>query len=150
MGKISSQLPASLSRFIDAKASIEEVEAGKHELLIVDKKPILFKIGEKIYPTLVFKEAIDLLPKAVVDMGAVRHVCNGADIMAPGIVRFEGDFPKGSQVIVVDVKHGKPLALGEVLFGSEEAKATRKGVVIKNLHFVGDEVWTTLKALVEN
>ncbi len=80
-------------------------------------------------------------------MGAVGHVCNGADIMAPGIVRYEGQFAKGSLIIVVDVKHGKPLALGEVLLASEEAKATKKGVVIKNLHFVGDEVWATLKTI---
>ena len=147
ISKIGTQLPTNLSHFVGAKANIEAVEAGKHELLVIDKKPILFKIGEDIYPTLVFREAVDLLPKAVVDMGAVGHVCNGADIMAPGIVRYEGEFAKGSLIIVVDVKHRKPLALGEVLFASEEAKATKKGVVIKNLHFVGDEVWTTLKTI---
>jgi PUA domain protein len=80
-------------------------------------------------------------------MGAVGHVCNGADVMAPGIVRFEGTFPQGSLIVVVDVKHGKPLALGEVLFDFETAKNAKKGVVIRNVHYVGDEVWGAMKAL---
>ena len=150
MNKISEQLGPGLSCFIDAKANIEVVEAeDKLELLLVDRKPVLFKIGERIYPTLSFKRALESLPRAVVDMGAVGHVCNGADIMAPGIVRFDGEFSQGDLIVVVDVKHGKPLALGEVLYDFEAAKATRKGAVIKSIHFVGDQVWGAIKAIGE-
>jgi PUA domain protein len=67
--------------------------------------------------------------------------------MAPGIVNFEDEFLKGSLIVVVDVKHRKPLALGEVLYDSETAKTTKKGVVIRNVHFVGDDVWAAVKAL---
>ena len=149
MNKITEQLGVGLNRLLDTKASIEAVEAGKAELLLVDRKPMLFRTGEKVYPTLVFAEALASLPKAVVDMGAVGHVCNGADVMAPGIVRFEGDFPQGSFIVVVDVKHGKPLALGEALYNSEAIKTAKKGAVIKNVHYVGDEVWTAIKTLNE-
>lgn len=149
MSRIAEQLGTRLSSFVNPKATVEAVETGKAELLLVDRKPVLFRDGERVYPTLVFAEAIVTLPKAVVDMGAVGHVCNGADVMAPGIVRFEGDFPQGSLIVVVDVKHGKPLALGEVLYDSEAVKIVKKGVVIRNVHYVGDEVWGAIKALGE-
>lgn len=149
MSRIAEQLGTRLSSFVNPKATVEAVETGKAELLLVDRKPVLFRDGERVYPTLVFAEAIAALPKAVVDMGAVGHVCNGADVMAPGIVRFEGEFPQGSLIVVVDVKHGKPLALGEVLCDSEAVTTVKKGVVIRNVHYVGDEVWGAIKALGE-
>jgi predicted ribosome-associated RNA-binding protein Tma20 len=45
----------------------------------------------------------------------------------------------------VDQKHGKPLALGESLRESEEAKASKQGPVVKNLHFVSDKIWNLAK-----
>jgi PUA domain protein len=87
------------------------------------------------------------LPKIVVDMGAVPYVCKGADIMAPGIVRIEGEFSRGDLVLVVDVKHGKMLVLGEALYDGESAKKVKKGAVVKSLHFVSDKIWETAKTL---
>jgi PUA domain protein len=87
------------------------------------------------------------MPKIVVDMGAVRHICNGANVMAPGIVRFEGNFGKGDLVVVVDEKHGKPIAVGEVLYDDNIISKIRQGVVVKNVHFVGDKVWKLIKEM---
>jgi len=143
----SEKLKVDLSKFIDSKASIEAVEIGKGDLFLVNTKPVLFRLGKNVYPTLLFEEIIESLPRVVVDMGAVRHVCNGADIMAPGIVRFEGEFTKGALIIVVDVKYRKRLALGETQYNSEEAKDVKKGAVVKNVHFVSDEIWDAMKAL---
>lgn len=86
-------------------------------------------------------------PKVVVDMGAVPHVCNGADIMAPGIVCFEGEFKEGDLVFVADERHGKPLAVGEVVCDADTAKTVMRDVVVKNIHFVGDKVWNFMKKL---
>lgn len=85
------------------------------------------------------------LPRITVDMGAVPHVCNGSDVMAPGIRKIEGDFVVGSLLTVVDERHGKFIAVGESLLGLEEMKAARRGKVIKNLHYVGDKVWDAIK-----
>jgi PUA domain protein len=149
LNKVKEQLGANLCHFIDPKASIEAVEAGQREVLLVNKKPVLFRTGENVFPTLLFTEIISSLPKVIVDMGAIRHVCNGADIMAPGIVRFEGEFSKGELVLIVDVKHGKQLALGEAQLGSETAKNTKKGIVVRNIHYVSDEVWNVMKTLID-
>jgi PUA domain protein len=147
LSKAAEPLGINISELIDAKATIEAIETGRGDLLLVDKKPLLFRTGEKIYPTLMFAEIVVRLPKVVVDMGAVRHVCNGAGVMAPGIVRYEGDFGKGGLVLVVDVKFGKTLALGEAQYNSEAAKSIKQGVVVKNLHFVSDEIWNAMKVL---
>jgi PUA domain protein len=145
--KASDKLGVNFADFIESKANVEAVETSKGEVLLVNRKPILFRVGEDVYPTLLFEEFLGKLPRVVVDMGAVRHVCNGADIMAPGIVRVEGEMAKHGLVLVVDVQHGKKLALGEAQLDAGSAKSVKKGAVVKNLHFVSDEIWTAIKEL---
>jgi PUA domain protein len=82
-------------------------------------------------------------------MGAVPYVCKGATVMAPGIVRIEGEFGKGDLVVVVDMKHGKALGLGESLLDAETAKQTKKGPVVKTLHYVSDKIWDYTKTLTD-
>ena len=143
------KLKINLDTLFGAKADVEVVEGEFGELLLVGGKPVMFKIGEAVLPTLVSTEIIAQLPKAVVDMGAVKFVCNGADVMAPGIVRYEGTFDKGDVVVVVDVKYGKPLALGEIMYSSNEAPAIKKGPMIKTKHYVSDKIWDFAKTLAE-
>ncbi len=143
--KVSDKLGINIDEFVKSKVTVEAIETDKGEVLLVNRKPLLFRIGENVYPTLLFQEVLSRLPKVVVDMGAVRHVCNGADVMAPGIVRYEGRFEKDSLVLVVDVKFGKQLALGQIQYDSETVKTVKKGVVVKTIHFVSDDVWNTIK-----
>ena len=149
LADVSQRLKLNVDQLVDSKANTEAIETGNAELLLVNRKPLLFRVGGLPYPTLIFDEALSKLSKAVVDMGAVRFVCNGAAIMAPGIVRYEGEFSKGDVVVVVDVKYCKPLALGEVQFDSQLARKVEKGVVIKNLHYVSDDIWAAIKSLEE-
>ena len=74
-------------------------------------------------------------------MGAVRFVVNGADVMRPGIVEIEDGISKDDLVSVIDKNNRKPLAVGIALFSAEEMKAMSTGKVIKNIHYVGDELW---------
>jgi len=84
---------------------------------------------------------LDALPSIVVDMGAVPHICNGADVMAPGVVDVRGEFKAGEIVVVRDERHGKALAVGRALFDSGELKTLKRGKVVENLHYVGDRLW---------
>jgi PUA-domain protein len=143
----SKKLGINLVGLVDSKVNVEAVGTGRGELLLVNKKPFLFRTKETVYPTLAFEEIISKLPKVVVDMGAVRHVCNGAGIMAPGIVQYEGEFKKGDLVSIVDIKFRKRLALGEAQYGMDVAKSVKQGVVVKNIHYVSDEIWNVIKAL---
>jgi malignant T-cell-amplified sequence len=85
------------------------------------------------------------MPRIVVDMGAVPHVAGGADIMAPGIRKVNGEFAERQFLVVVDEKHGKYLAVGRALVGSTPMSATKKGKVVENVHYVGDLIWEVIK-----
>ena len=43
--------------------------------------------------------------------------------------------------MIIDETHGKKLAVGIALFASNEMNSLNSGKVIKNLHYVGDEIW---------
>ena len=128
---------------------MEIVESDIGLIYLIGGKPLLFKAGDKILPTLHFVEFIAKVPKIVVDMGAVPYVCKGATVMAPGIVRIEGNFGKGDLVVVVDMKFSKSLGLGETLMDSETAKATKKGPIVKTFHWVSDKIWDVTKTISE-
>jgi PUA domain protein len=145
LSKVSDRLRVHIEQVLSGKASFEVVETEFAEIFLIKGKPLLAKTAETVYPTLVFDEFTVSAPKAVVDMGAIPYVCKGANVMAPGIRRFEGEFKKGDLVLVADEKYGKALAIGETLYDSEEAKKTRQGVVVKNVHFVGDKTWNFIK-----
>ena len=131
------------------KATVEVVESNVGEIYLIGGKPLLYKVGDKIMPTLHFTEFISKAPKIVVDMGAVPYVCKGATVMAPGIVRIEGEFVKGELVLVVDMKFGKALALGESLTDAQLARQAKKGPIIKTQHYVSDKIWDYTKTLIE-
>ena len=136
-----------LGAVFGAKAIVEVVESDVGEIYLVAGKPIFYRAEHKVLPTLLFDEFLRWSPKIVVDMGAIPYVCKGATVMAPGIVRIEGNFTVGDLVQVIDIKYGKVLAIGEALLNSEIAKTTKKGPVVKNLHYVSDKIWDYVKTL---
>ena len=149
LNKASERLKVNVETILGSKANVEVVEADFGHIYLANGKPLFFKVGEKVLPTLFFSELSARMPKIVVDMGAVPYVCKGADVMAPGIVRVEGEFSKDDMVLVVDEKHGKSLALGESLYDSENARTAKQGAVVKNVHFVSDKIWNFAKTLAE-
>lgn len=143
----SPNLKLDLEAIFGSKVNVEVVESDVCMIYLIGGKPLLYRAGDRILPTLHFGEFAAKAPKIVVDMGAVSYVCKGADVMAPGIVRVEGAFSKGDLVLVVDMKYGKALALGESLMDAEAAKQTKKGPVVKTLHYVSDKIWDYTKTL---
>ncbi len=132
---------------VDSVIEIAELKSGD-KLYIVDGKPLLYemKIGDNTYavPTLWALAKLGVrhkLPIVVVDMGAVPHICNGADVMRPGIRDILGEFKRGDLVVVVDEKYGKPIAVCRSLFDADEIKSMKRGKVLQNIHYVGDEYW---------
>ena len=123
----------------------EKVEIAEFEDLILylfDDKIEFIEDANELYPVLNSKY-IDQLPSVIVDMGAIPYVCNGADVMAPGIIELD-DFNEGSQVVIRDVNHKKALAIGKAKKSSKSINESRKGKVIENLHYVGDKLWGIL------
>jgi PUA-domain protein len=145
--KASGKLKTDVRLLFEDKISVEVLQTQSAKVFLINGRPLLIRVGEDIYPTLKFSEYLKCAPKVVVDMGAVPYLCKGADVMAPGVRRFEGSFERNSIVFVVDEKHGKPIAVGEILYGKEEAKNVLQGTVVKNVSYVGDKTWNLLKEI---
>ncbi len=129
-----------VQNFIDKKSSLELID---DKFLKVDNEIVFFYLDDEIVPTLKQLLKENFLKKITVDMGAVKFVVKGADIMRPGITEIEEGIKKDSIIVVVDENNQKPLAVGRCLLGSEEIKESSEGKVIKNLHYVGDEIWNS-------
>lgn len=149
LSKVAEKLKINVDIILDSKANFETVTANFGQLILVNGKPLFFKMGDQVLPTLFFSEVSALVPRIVVDMGAVPYVCKGADVMAPGIRRIEGEFVNGDLVIIVDETHEKALALGESIYDSQTARTVKRGAVVKTLHFVSDKIWNFAKTLSE-
>ncbi len=137
-----------LESFIDKK----DVAILEEDILKINNKTAFFYYNisnttKIIIPTLknILEDKIlyEKIKKVTVDMGAVKFVVSGADIMRPGIINFDDGIAKDEVVLVVDVTHKKPLAVGIMMFYGEEAKAIQSGKVVKNVHWVGDKIWNS-------
>ena len=127
---------------LENKKNVEILEAEPNSFILVDGEPYIIIIDEKAFPTLKAALANAIDGKTVtVDMGAVRFVTNGADIMSPGIVAADEGIEPGDIVLIVDETHHKPLAIGVSLITCEEMVENDSGQAIETKHFVGDEIW---------
>jgi PUA-domain protein len=138
---------AEIEQFLDSKTRVEVNETETAEIFIFNGIPLLARSEGLLFPTLTFEEFFPLMPRLVVDMGAIPYVCKGADVMAPGVVSINGQFKENDVLLITDVRHGKPLAVGVALFSSEAMKTVKRGKTVKTLHYVGDKLWNHLKGL---
>ena len=145
LSEISETLGNDIKQIIGSKTRIEVDETETAEIYIFDGTPLLAKSNGQLFPTLAFDELFQVMPKLVVDMGAVPYVCKGADVMAPGVVSINGEFKENDILLITDERHGKPLAVGIALFSSEAMKTVNRGKTVKTLHYVGDKLWNHLK-----
>ena len=144
--EVSETLGTDIEQLLEWKTGVEVNETDVAEVFFFDGRPLLARSNGVLFPTLYFEELFAVIPKIVVDMGAVPYVCKGADVMAPGVRAIKGKFEENDPLLVVDERHGKPLAIGVALFDSEDMKALNSGKIVKNLHYVGDKLWNYLKA----
>jgi PUA domain protein len=150
--KILDQLPVEMKIILPneyfRKSKIERTEFEDHQIYLIEGQPFLIEddMG-KIFPSLSFTDILQKLPQITVDMGAIPHICNGADVMAPGITKINGIFEEKTLVVIVDEKYNKPIAIGVSIYNSEKIKLLKHGKVIKTLHYIGDSVWNYIRTL---
>ena len=104
------------------------------------------KLGETYIPFLSEAGLLERFPKIVVDMGAVKFVCDGATVMRPGVKNYSA-FEKDQLVCVVEESRNKFLAIGRSLVSSNDMTSMTKGEVVKNLHYVSDRFWEAAKEI---
>jgi len=142
ISRIEKEIGSSIER-IDAKTQLESgVLDDGSRILLLDGQVIFFEHEGRMFPALraLLNGLIDV-PKITIDMGAVRFVVNGADIMRPGITEIDDRVKENSIVVVVDETHGKPLAVGVSKMGADDLRAATGGKVIKSVHHINDALW---------
>ena len=136
----SKEVNKELGLTLSKKDQVELVE-DEFKILFINNQPAFFYFKDKPVPTLKYLQTHEVLKKITVDMGAVKFVVNGADIMRPGIVEIEDGINKDDFIVIIDVNNKKLLSVGIALLGTEEMRSVDSGKVIKNIHYVGDKLW---------
>jgi len=114
--------------------------------IIVGKGIKILKIGDNYVPFLSETETLKKFPNVMVDMGAIKFMCKGANVMRPGIKKFT-EFEKDKIVCIIEESHQKFLAVGKAMVSSTELENMEKGEVVKNLHYVSDKFWESGKTI---
>jgi PUA-domain protein len=132
-----------VEKIFPTKAKVEVILTEEGDTLYaINDELKLWKSKEGYVPvlTLLLNRKVEL-KKVIVDMGAIKYVTNGADIMRPGITEIDSKIKRGEIVVIVDETHDRALAIGKALFNAAEMKARNSGKVVKNLHTIQDTVW---------
>lgn len=139
--ELNAQLNARFGTDFFTKKDKVEIHENEYTFLVVNNTVAFFEIDGQWMPHLKQVQEKNVLKEVIVDMGAVKFVINGADIMRPGVVSFADGIEKEEIIVIVDETHKKPLAIGQMLLSGSDATAQTNGKVIKNIHWVGDKIW---------
>ena len=118
----------------------------EHTQLMTGNEITVLKINDSYLPFLDQTEVLEKFPNVMVDMGAVKFMCKGANVMRPGIKKYT-EFSKGDVVCIVEESQHKFLAVGKAVTDSSELDDMKKGEVIKNLHYISDKCWELAKMI---
>ena len=142
ISRIENEIGAPIER-LDVKTQLEGgVLDDGSRILILDGEIIFFEYEGRMFPALrALLDGLIDVPKITVDMGAVRFVVNGADIMRPGITMIDDRVKENGIVVIVDENHGKPLAVGVSKMTAVDLRAASGGKVIRSIHHINDDLW---------
>jgi len=130
-----------VDNFFDKKDKVVLLKENDSKSILENKKENFFYLGEMLVPNLKLIIQKNFLKKIIVDLGAIKFVTNGADVMRPGIKEIGEGIKKDEVILVMDEKHHKPLAICKALYDTEDMLAKKEGKVLQNLHYVGDKRW---------
>lgn len=119
---------------------------GNKRLLVGNNLVAIQLAPDLIVPHLTQHDLLNHFASVQVDMNAVKFVCNGANIMRPGITDFT-TFKESEIVLVKDQTHKKELAVCVSLVDDVNGRKMERGVVLNNIHYIGDVYWETKKTI---
>ena len=126
--------------------NLKVYEIDNETQLITGKDIKILKIKDEYLPFLSEISTLGKFPFVQVDMGAVKFMCKGANLMRPGIKKFS-EFLKDDIVCIIEESQNKFLAIGKSEVNSSELSSMDKGEVLKNLHYISDKAWEISKTL---
>ncbi len=141
--KIADELKEFLGCDVFTRDDTVDMAKGKdYDIVLVDGHILAFVMDQTPFLTLRGLLKYEATRRFVtVDMGAVPYVCNGADVMCPGIVEADSTIRKDDLLWIRDEKNKKPLAIGMALVDGEDMVKNDEGKAIKSIHYVGDKLW---------
>ena len=126
--------------------NLKVYEIDDETQLITGNEIKILKIRDEHIPFLSETSTLEKFPYVQVDMGAVKFMCKGANLMRPGIKKFS-EFSKHDIVCIVEESQNKFLAVGKSEVDSSELDNMNKGEVLKNLHYISDKAWEISKTI---
>ena len=135
------------SNFLDLKSVVETGFYKNTQFIFIDYKPYFMFYNDRITFTLI--GLYNYKPKnnyIIVDMGAVKFVINGSDVMRPGIVDSDKNIKPNDIVWICDEKNKKPLAIGVAIISGIDMIKKEKGKAVSIFHYVGDNLWDFIKS----
>lgn len=144
ISRLESSLSVSLSLPRSSQATCVEPAEGV-VFILLDGGLVFVRSGGAYFPFLGSQQSLSLFPSATVDIGAVKFLLNGADVMRPGVKRFDMWGGTGRLVVVKEEKKGRAVAVGSSLVTSEEMGSMSRGPCLRNVHHLGDRYWELFK-----
>ena len=127
------------------KDAIEKVQNKNKKnitFIKINNLPSFLYYNNQLIPTIKFlHNNQNLLKKVTIDMGAVRFIAGGADVMHPGIVDFQEGIKENEIVAVQDQNNKTIISVAKSKFNYQELKEKTKGKSFLNIHYVGDSLW---------
>lgn len=117
------------------------------KFVIIDGRFTFISTPEGYFPFVGSAEAVGLFPSLTIDEGALKYIIKGADVMRPGITKYDDWGEAGRLVVVREEKKGRAAAVGRTLTTSAAMAELKKGNCVKNLHHAGDKFWAAYKKI---
>ncbi len=141
--KITAELNAIFSSQLNLEhLSVDSARIGEYDVYILEDELIAWLVDGK--PFLTLHGLIRFKPErkfVTVDMGAIKYISNGADVMAPGVVGADPEIQVNEPVWVRDEKNLRPLVVGISLMTGPMMVSSKSEKAVRSLHYVGDKLW---------
>lgn len=140
---LSSRIDSALgTKSFNEEDTVDMAEGPEYEVIFVDGKILAFlPSGEPFLTVRGLLRYVATRRFVTVDMGAVKFVYNGADVMGPGISEVDLEIKVGDLVWVRDERNKRPLSIGRAMVGAESMARKEKGKAVSAIHHVGDKLW---------
>lgn len=113
--------------------------SNKAKVIKLDGATLFFIFHDKTFPTISNFDK-STYKTILLDEGAVGPLSRGADVMAPGILKFEESCPafEKNEVVGIEIQGKGIMAVGLTLVDFSEMRRIREGPIIDIYHLKGD------------
>ncbi len=133
---------------VPRSAQVEILEPNEQtKFVIIDGRYTFVSVEGGYLPFVGSSEAAGLFPSVTIDEGALKYIVKGADVMRPGIIKYDDWGEAGKLVVVREGKKGRAAAVGRTAVASSEMADLKKGNCVKSLHHAGDRFWNAYRTI---